>query len=1043
MNGLISWWARNPVAANLLMLAFLAAGLLGYTRIEREVFPAVEVNYIQVSVQWTGASAKEVEEQLVQRYEETIATIDGIEQIDSYSNDGSGFVIIETDVRKDVDLIVDEIQSKVNGLPSVPRDAQPPIVQKIITREQVVRFAVHGDVPEEQLRAQALRLRNSLAQVPGASLVELFGTRDREVTIEISQATLQRYGLSFDQVASAIRASSLTLSGGNLRTPTGALQLRARNLAENEQDFKAIVIRQGADGSVLTLGEIARITDGLRADDKLLATMNGEPAVLINVLSTEQMNVVATSKAVEKWAERERANLPTGMSLTLWEDQSDQYFARIKTVFGNAASGFALVCFILVMFLRPTVAVWTTVGVATAFFGTFAFLPSWDVSLNMISLFAFLLVAGIVVDDAIVVGEAVHEHIERTGETGPRAVAKATKSVAGPVIFAVGTTIIAFAPWMFISGPSQQFTRSISLVVLAALSISLIESLFILPAHLAHMKPVDRAPKGLWGRVLKLQTAVADGMVWTANRLYRPMLAAALRHRYVTVATFVAGFILCIGLVSSARVKSAFMPEVESESVMVEVVLPEGASYQRSLDILEQLKTAQRGLVAEIDQRFGKDAKLIENWYTRAREGNVLAIVEMAPAETRAIPTKEAAERLRALIGEVPDAKEVRVEFTFNDGGAEIGYSLRSTNLDDLVAAAQDLKGHLRSYAGVLDVTDDLDIGAQELQLALKPGAEQLGLTLADVTRQVRQAYFGEEVQRLPRDGEDVRVVVRYPQEARERLDSLQDFRIRTAAGGDVPLVSVAEWSFGPGVTTIRREDRLRVVRINVDVAGDQAGDIRKAVAESFLPEWKRRHSNVEERPGGQSQGEQEFVQELMGLYLMALLGMYALLAVGLRSYIQPLLIMSAIPFGYMGAVLGHWAFGIAFGLFSFLGVGACAGVVVNDNIVLLDRLNTLRREGVPAFEAVIQACVSRFRAIWLTSLTTFFGLMPIMAEGSTQSAFLKPMVLGLAAGVAFCTFLTIFFIPALYLVGRDVKLGFAWIWNGPQRKAQRLAPAE
>jgi multidrug efflux pump subunit AcrB len=680
--------------------------------------------------------------------------------------------------------------------------------------------------------------------------------------------------------------------------------------------------------------------------------------------------------------------------------------------------GLALVMAILLMTLRPKVAFWVAVGIATAYAGAFVLLPTMGVSLNMLSTFAFLLVLGIVVDDAIIVGEGIH-HMSPQTNGGVEASIKGAQMVARPVVFGVVTTIIAFLPWIFLGGSTSEFTRHITWVVVLALAFSLIESLFILPAHLSGMHPRDMSQAGRFGR---FQKGISQSITHFARTHYRRIGQFCVRRHYLTASIFLSVTLVVFTLFNTGRVEKSFMPEIESDEIVVNVVMPEGAPYSRALEILAQLQAAEAALEEEVNQRTEGEGVLIENWYTRSRRDSVLAIVKLAPPEVRDMPAKEASIRLRELMGDVPDAKEVSVEYTHGNGGPGFELSIRHPDLEILREATMDLENQLRTYDALYDVRNNLESASEEIRLTLKPGTTKLGLTLAEVNRQVRQAYFGEEVQRLPRAGQDVKVKVRYPTESRRSIESLKNFRVRTADGREMPLLSVAELQYAPGIKRINRWNGNRAVRISADLKENIREEIMKDLDENFFPEWERRYPGIIRGAVGQAEGEQRFIKEIMGLYLIALFAMYTMLAVAFRSYFQPVLIMIAIPFAFVGAIFGHFIMGMTMAIFSYFGIAAAAGVVVNDNLVLMDYSNRLRDRGMPPLEAVVEAGVIRFRPILLTTVTTIVGLTPMMLERSIQAKFLQPVVLALASGVGIAFFVTLLLVPSLYAIGLDIE---------------------
>lgn len=1032
-GGIVSWWAKNSVAANLVMIVAIVGGFLGYNMLNREVFPTASFNGATVSVSWPGASPQDVEEQIIVRVEEALSDMDGIETITSTAREGAGFVNIEGKRNVDIGEFIDRIKLEVDSVNNLPPSSYRPIVSQWRNQDQVVGFAVHGNIDRRDLQAIGREVRDEVAQLPGASIVNLWASRGEEVSIEISEENLRRYNLSFDEIVSAVRASSLNASAGTVRTELGEFGLTARQLADSAAEFENIIIRQTGAGGTLRISDVAHVTDGF-VDSNMEATYNGETMVLIVVEQSPNIDVVDTAAAVHDFIERKQAELPAGVNISLWWDNSEMYSDRMETISGSALFGGILVLITLFLFLRPIVAVWVTVGIFTAFGGAFLILPMMGVSLNMLSLFAFLLVIGIVVDDAIVVGENIHDRVER-GEPGLTASIVGAQMVAKPVIFAVITTIMMFSPWMLLTGPEVQFTRQISLVVIAALAFSLIESLLILPAHLSHMKP--QSETGFFGPLIKFQRAIANTLVWFARNVYRPTAKLAIRNRYATLVAFLLIFVISISLMMTNRVGSVFMPQIENETIQVNIQLAEGTPWNRTEQVRRQLDDAQAEALEYYRQEYPGETDMIESRSTIASDGRVRAWIELTEPSQRPgrLPTAEVAQQIREFLGPIPDAEEVRLDSTINDGGSRMTFALSHPDLGTLREAADALKEQLRSYDTLYDVVDSLQTSTEELQFTLRPDARALGLTLQDVTRQVRQSFYGEEAQRLPRDGQDVRVMIRMDEASRRSLDTLREIRIRTGDGREVPLTAVAEAHFAPGLNRINRRNGMRTVTVSAELSDPSArGDINQSLNEDFFPTFDTQFPSLSRDEIGQAEGEREFIAELVNLLILALGSMYILLAVAFKSYFQPLAIMVAIPFALTGAIFGHFLFGMPIALFSYFGVGAAAGVVINDNLVLLDFVNRLRANGVGAFQALVDAGVQRFRPILLTSVTTFLGIFPMMAETSTQAEFLKPMVVALGFAVVFALFLTLLLVPSMYAIGVDIARFFRGVWTGERQ---------
>lgn len=1026
MTGLISWWTRNSVAANLLMIACLISGFLAFNSLERELDPSADFTGATISVVWQGASPREVEEQIILRIEEAVAGIDGIEHIVSTAREGRATINIEGDQDMDATKFLNEIKNRVDGVSTLPSDAFSPVVSQWTNYSPGMFMAMYGDLDKRELNRLARDIRDELSQLPGGSpLVNLWGEEREEVSVEVSEASLRRYGLTFDDVARAIRGSSLNLAGGQVRTETGNLQIAARALADTAEEFERIVVRQNPDGSTIRVGDVATVIDGFE-DRKQIRTVNGEPSIAIAIQSPEVSNISELSDTLNAWIEEKNKELDGRANVIVWFDGADPFNAQLNLVASNAIIGLMLVLIILMLFLRPAVAFWVAIGIAVAFAGAFIFMPMAGVSLNFLSIFGFLLVIGVVVDDAIIVGESIHNQVEEDGKGGPDSAIVGTQLIIKPVFFAVLTTIIAFAPWMFVGGGAAQFTRQISLTITFALIFSLIEAFFILPAHLSHMKPQNKN-----GVYYKLQRVFSEGIVDFARSVYQPIIKFALRFRYMTVASFVVAFALSFALLAQGWIGFKFMPEIQGTFISLNVRLPEGTSFTRTEQIYDEVDVA----VNRMKNKLG-DAKdgepFVKTIYLAADEGEVISYITITEAGNRKESTEEVAELFREELGAIPDAEEINIGFTQNEGGPDLSFGIQGDDLEDLRLATIDLQNYLRTLPGVFDVRNNLQSATPELQIDLKPGAERFGLTLADVSRQVRQAFYGEEVQRLPRDGQDVRVMVRYPREARESLSTIESMRIRTNDGTEVPLTAVADAKFAPSFKRIDRRDRQRSARVTAEISESvDRGQLMEDYRTNFVPEWQARHPEASLAQRGDAEEQAEFLKDIVPLFLTALFVMYMLLAIAFSSYWQPALIMTAIPFGFMGAAFGHALFGIDFALFSFFGVGAAAGVVVNDNLVLIDYVNRLRAQGMGAFGALVKAGVGRFRPIMLTSFTTFIGLLPIMFERSTDAQFLKPTIVSLAFGVAFATVVTLIFVPAMYAVGADIARFYRWAWTG------------
>jgi multidrug efflux pump subunit AcrB len=1143
LKGLVAWWGRNPVAGNLLMIFCVIAGVFSFNQMEKEFWPAGRGDGVSVNAFWPGASPEDMESQVIVRIEEATADLDGVDWVRSRSGEGFGWVNIQADPGIDVDAMTAEVRSRVESISGLPQGMEPVRVARQVGRNWSIILGVHGNAPERTLRDAAERLRDRISILPGGANTIVVGVRQPEVSIEVSEASLQAYGLTFDEVARAVRSSSLNVGAGSVRTADGNFQLQARNLADTQIDFENIIIRQTVDGGTVRISDVASVNDGFQ-DTNLYSRMNGEPSALIALQTADQFNIWDTNNAVQEALEEFRAQLPSGVQITTIYNETEDYNALLWILFQNAAQGFFLIFVLLLLTLHPKVAFWATLGVMTAFAGSFFILPYVGVSLNFMSVFGFLLVLGIMVDDAIIVGEAVYERAER-GHSGTDAAILATQMVLKPLVASVFVTMIAFSPMMLLEGDVRQFTRAISLVVISTLVFSLIESLIILPAHLAHVTKPNPQGDSLGSRLMRLQQKCAHSVIWVAQKVHGPLVRAAVKARYLTWAIFAGIMILSIGLMASGRVKQTFMPEVEGDFMQATITLPQTTPFSRMEQVAEQLDAARRALEQETEETAVEDRNtdqmsrgVVRSWSQSIEENSIRAYVGLTPPETRPeLRSREITERLEALLGEVPDADEISFSLS-GSGSPSIDIALMGENKDDLEAAVEELKARLLQFSDVTSVRDSQDAANEELRFTLLPGAEQLGITLSDLTRQVRQAYFGEEVQRLPREGDDVRVYVRYPRDDRRTLESLGTFRIRTNDGREVPLAAVATWEFAPGVTGLDRRQRMSSILVTADLVNAEARqDIMRTLDNEYWPAFESRFATVSRRAIGEAEGQQEFMDNLRRLMLLAFAGIYFLLAVTFRSYAQPAMILCVIPFAIVGALLGHLIFGVSFALFSWLGMIAAIGVVVNDNVVLVDRCNqirgyfALRRKGagapllseegdpidlheikgpngvsyeflpisadlepheefilesaetgftkgpvevrpaaamrwdaaehrergeeleglgfqvmrIKAEIGITEASVSRFRQIFLTSVTEFVGTSPMILERAAIVQFLKPMVISLAFGVLLCMPATLILTPAFYMIGVDIKrvAGGLFSFYAKLYRRPKLAAAE
>ncbi len=1060
MKGPVSWFAQNPVAANLLMAMIVFGGLFalglpnGFERpvVQRDIFPEFATDTISISIAYPGASPAEVEQGVTLVVEEEVAGLEGVKEVSSTSAEGAATILVEMLDDADRSTVLRDVEQAIDAIDNFPDDAEEPTIRELTFRRQVLNIAIHGQVPERALKRMAERVRDDITAVDGITQAEVVATRPYEISVEVSEAALRRFGLSFDTVTRAVQRSSLDVPGGSVKTTGGEILLRSLGQAYVGVEFEDLVVLTNPDGTRVTLGDVATVVDGF-ADTDQSARFDGEPCALVQVYRVGDEDAIGVAELVYDYCDEANAGLlPDEITVTPWLDQSKILKSRQDLLVYNGLAGFALVFVVLALFLRLQLAAWVSLGIPISFLGTLALMPTMDVSLNMLSLFAFILVLGIVVDDAIVVGENVYSHSQR-GKPGLLAAIDGTQEVAVPVTFAILTTIAAFLPMLNVPGNTGPFWAVIPAVVIPTLVFSMVESKLVLPAHLRHLKPrkPGEHPSGIAGLWSRFQSLFSDTLEKVAMKAYRPSLAFALENRYLTLASGIAMLALTLGLVGGGYVRFTFFPPVEGDNVVCNLTMPQGTPVERTTEIVTRIEAAALQLRDEFELTYvpeegEPEIHAIQHVLTSIGEqpyrkiqaeggGRVQATgftgghygevnIQLAPSELRDFSSQDVADRWRELVGPVFGASELKYSSSLINIGADLDVRLTGPDLDELQEAADRLKEYLAGVDGVFDIADSFDEGKLELELRIRDAAETLGVTQADLANQVRQGFYGEEAQRIQRGRDDVKVMIRYPRDQRSSLADVERMRIRTPSGDEIPFGTVAEVSMGRGFSAIARNDRARSVSVTaeVDETKTDVNTITQTIDAEFLPMLVGDYLGMAYSFEGESKEQAETLGGLAKGFLLALVLIYALLAIPFKSYLQPLIVMLAIPFGLIGAVLGHVIQGMELSVLSIVGVVALAGVVVNDSLVLVDFINRRTKEGGDLLTAVRDAGVQRFRPILLTSLTTFAGLFPLLQETSVQAKFLIPMAVSLGYGVLFATFISLVLIPAGYLVLEDLR---------------------
>lgn len=1037
MHGMISWFARNPVAANLLMVIILALGAhAALKRIPLEVFPSFESDVVTIGLNYRGAAPAEVEQALVIRIEEAIADLDGIKDIISNASEGAARIRVEARKGTDPHQLLEDIKTRVDAITTFPDNVERASYSVVAFRREVISVVVSGELSERELRRYGEEVRNELAALPSVNQVELNAIRSPEISIELSEQALNRYDLTFDAVAQAIRRSSVDLPAGSIRTEGGEIMLRTQGQAYRGDDFAAIVLLARPDGTRLTVGDVATINDGFEIEP-LSMDFNGQPGVLVKVFRTGDQSALDIGKIVKDYVVKKRAQLPANVSLDEWRDRSRIVKLRLKTLLDSAWQGGLLIFLCLALFLRISVALWVCVGIPISFMGALLLMPELGVTINIISLFAFILVLGIVVDDAIVTGENIFSHLKRSEDSVEAAILGA-QEVAVPVTFGLLTTVVAFAPLLFMEGHRGPIFAQIPMIVIPVLLFSWVESKLILPAHLRHVR-IDRQHKKL-NPLSRLQRKVADSLEYFVKHYYQPILVGALNRRYLTLAIFVAFSFVIVSFSVSGRYAFTFFPRVESETARATLVMqagtPEEVTARHLADMVKAAEKLQARHVDNDGNSVISNIMLNTGWSGggsgppagggSAELGQVSLALVPPEERTVEVSTREVVRAWRRAIGDIPGAKELTYRAEIGRGGDPIDVQLTGQDFTVLAEIAARVREKLYEYPGVYDIRDSFEDGKPEIKLTVRPEAELLGLSTTELGRQVRQAFFGDEAQRIQRGRDDVRVMVRYPESERRTVDSLDTMRIRTAGGAEVPFGNVADVQLGHGFSTIRRIDRQRVVSVTADL--DKKTTDARAIAtdlRSFMSDVLKKYPGVSYSLEGEQREQRESFGSLISGTLFTFFAIYSLLAIPFRSYLQPVLVLMVIPFSIVGALLGHMVMGMSLSIMSLMGMLALAGVVVNDSLVLVDWINRCRREGMTLDDAVNTAGGARFRPILLTSLTTFAGLTPLLLEKSTQAQFLIPMAVSLGFGILYATFLSLLLIPTGYRILEDIRRFF------------------
>ncbi|MEH6638166.1 MAG: efflux RND transporter permease subunit [Porticoccaceae bacterium] len=1052
-RGLVPWFANNRVAANILMLFLILAGFIAASSMVTETFPTVDIKTITVTTPYPGATPHDVEEGITRRVEEAVIGIEGVKRVNSSANEGAGIVTVELEEFADEDEVLDDVKTAVDRLIDFPpQEAEETTITRNKTTGSMMSLALFGDVGEHTLHHWAEQIENELLQLQGITLVNITGGRNLELSIEVSENTLRNYGLTLADVAKQVEQFSIDVPGGTLRTPAGEILLRVQDKRYSVKEFANITIRSQLDGANLRLGDIATIRDGFE-DAQLRNEYNGQPALFIEVSRSDSQDTLQMEETLKAYLGG--VDLPEGLSLDISRNMSDILRDRMSLLARNAILGYVLVFISLLLFLDLKLAFWTSLGIPISFLGGLLLVSFTNTSMNMVSLFALIIVIGIVVDDAIVAGESIFNEQEKN-PNNPHAVIQGISLIKAPVTIGVLTTIAAFAPLIFSTGTMGKIMKPVPIIVIAILAVSLIEAFYILPAHLA--KP-SRWSRGL---LAKLRDRTQAGMQRFVNKQLIPAIQLALTYRYVTLAIAASTIIISVGVFQGGIVRFIFFPKVESDRITVSLTMPTGTPFETTERYARQIFEAglamERDALALMTEETDDDKpsqttsstenktisehRLIEAVSytvgsqasrtgpgTSSRSANVSHLaqirMELIPGKDRTLSARELERIWRNNTGDIPGAETVGFSSSLISSGADVSIELSHRDETTLATAAEQLKELLDDINGTYEVQDSFKLGKQEYVFELTTAGLAAGLTPLDIGQQLRRAYYGDEIHRIQRGRNELKVMVRYPENERHSISDLNKTRIRLQDNSEMDLRTAATIREQRGYSEIKRVDGRRVVTVSANVDEDitTPDDVIAVLNETALPALTADFPGLSHGLEGQSRDQREDLSTLGQNLLIALMVMFVMLASLLRSYWQPVIILSAIPFGFVGSMIGHLIMGFDISFISLFGMIALSGVVINDSVVLVDYYNHLRQDKSNSVrDTLIEAVTRRFRPILLTTMTTSLGLLPMLLETSIQARFLVPMAVSIAFGILYASIVILFLVPALILISDDFQ---------------------
>ncbi|MDA8948152.1 efflux RND transporter permease subunit [Flavobacteriaceae bacterium] len=1045
MKKVINYFIRYHVAVNVVILAFILFGTLGVTSLKSSFFPLTESHIVQISVAYPGASPQEIEEGVVLKIEDNLKGLAGVERVTSVSRENSGSITVEVEKERDIDFMLLQVKNAVDRVPSFPTGMEPLVVAKQEQIRSTINFGLSGDnIPLLSLKKIARQVENDIRAMEGISQIEITGYPEEEIEIAVEESKLLAYKLSFTAVAQAVAQANIIVTGGRLKTDAEEFLIRANNKSYYADELTQIIVASQPDGTLIRLGDIAEVRDRF-SETPNASFINGNLAVNVRVSSTNTEDLLSTAdqiKAYIKTFNESRENL----QIEILSDQSITLEERTKLLIENALQGMLLVLIFLSLFLNTRLAFWVAFGLPIAFLGMFIFAPIFNVTINVLSLFGMIIVIGILVDDGIVIAENIYQHYEK-GKSPYRAALDGILEVIPPVVSAIITTVLAFSLFLFLDSRIGEFFSEVSIVVILTLVISLVEALIILPAHLAHSKALSKErkePKTLVAKAfskLRVINKLGDQMMqYMRDKLYSPLFEFTLKNRLLTMALFLAALFLTVGSIGGGVVRTSFFPNLASDRVQVTLTMPNGTNERITDSIISIIEQKSQILEQEFNEKYlaGTGKTLFINTIKTLGNGSSRAnlTLNMLPGEERpnSIRANTVSSRLAELVGPVIGAESLVFGSGSNFGGSPVSVSLLSNNIEELKAAKNELKQILISNALLKDVTDNDPAGIKEITIQLKDNGYALGLDLQYIISQVRSGFFGVQAQRFQRGQDEIRVWVRYNKEDRSSITQLEDMKINLPNGERVPLKEIAYYSIERGEVLINHLDGRREIQISADLKDAQntsATDIMSDLQLNIVPQIQAKYPTISASYEGQNREASKLSASLATAGIPILILIYMTIAFTFRSFSQPILLILLVPLSITGVAWGHWIHNFPLNILSILGIIALIGIMVNDGLVLIGKFNNNLREGLTFDEALLNAGKSRFRAIFLTSITTVAGLAPLLLEKSRQAQFLKPMAISVSYGIAFATLLTLIVLPVFLSYSNQIKVYLKWLSSG------------